>query len=160
MRPLLNAIKYCTSFPVIYVSHLLLHPTAPSPLHRLWLVLITLNTGYSLVWDVLVDWDLGQRKTLGAKARHPGLRPVLLFSRLHAQLGLYYWVIALDAACRASWAIRIAASSYVAQHPALSAFFAADRVVFLLQLVEICRRFVWLVFRIESHHVQQARSAG
>ncbi|KAI6169455.1 EXS-domain-containing protein [Pisolithus thermaeus] len=74
-RPLLNAIKYASSFPVIFLSaaqrlveselvkvggvsaeHKAWH--GEHPLFRLWLVAVVVNSLYSFWWDVTNDWGL------------------------------------------------------------------------------------------------------
>ncbi|KAF7970287.1 hypothetical protein HWV62_24406 [Athelia sp. TMB] len=72
-RPLYNALKYATSFPVIYLSaaqraheHIegevvtkALHGDA---LFRLWLLAAAVNSLYSFWWDVTNDWGLSLLK--------------------------------------------------------------------------------------------------
>ncbi|KAI6045994.1 EXS family-domain-containing protein [Pisolithus marmoratus] len=74
-RPLLNAIKYASSFPVIFLSaaqrlveselataggnsadHKAWH--GEYPLFRLWLVAVVVNSLYSFWWDLTNDWGL------------------------------------------------------------------------------------------------------
>lgn len=74
-RPLLNAIKYASSFPVIFLSaaqrlveselvkiggepasHKAWH--GEHPLFRLWLVAVVINSLYSFWWDLTNDWGL------------------------------------------------------------------------------------------------------
>lgn len=72
-RPLFNAIKYATAFPVIYLSAAqgLLKTSDGTPeaspddpwhgesrLFRLWLLSVFVNTLYSFWWDVSNDWGL------------------------------------------------------------------------------------------------------
>lgn len=71
-RPLYNAIKYATSFPVIFLSASLKNiskvdimvggdalssPQMPE-LFRLWLLAAAINSIYSFWWDVTNDWGL------------------------------------------------------------------------------------------------------
>lgn len=79
---LLNFGKYMSSFPVIWISALQ-HQSAPAEgvvpdahdlyLQELWLYSVTLNTLYSFVWDVLMDWGLAM-----GGSRMPLLRDELL----------------------------------------------------------------------------------
>lgn len=56
-RPLLNAIKYATAFPMILLS-LVAPRGAPS-----WILASLSNALYSAGWDLYVDWELhGRRK--------------------------------------------------------------------------------------------------
>ncbi|KAF5321187.1 hypothetical protein D9619_001558 [Psilocybe cf. subviscida] len=68
-RPLYNALKYATSFPVIFLSAAqrfiasdIKHAADPWPgehyLFRLWLLAAIVNSLYSFWWDVTNDWGL------------------------------------------------------------------------------------------------------
>lgn len=49
------------------------------------------------------------------------------------------------------------ALSYRTCWPDLLGILDSDLGVFLLQLLEVVRRFVWVIFRLEAHHVQNLR---
>ncbi|KAI0358393.1 EXS-domain-containing protein [Trametes cingulata] len=107
-RPLFNALKYASSFPVIFLSAaqrivvsdvvaLQGEAAARQPWHgehqlfRLWLLAAAVNSLYSFWWDVTNDWGLellrpkhAGRKT--ARAASPP-RPLLL-PRLHSRSAL------------------------------------------------------------------------
>lgn len=56
------ALKYTTTFPVIFLSALKYHVELQfwfSTLCPLWVLCAILNSGYSFWWDVTKDWDLG-----------------------------------------------------------------------------------------------------
>ncbi|KAH9788142.1 EXS domain-containing protein [Citrus sinensis] len=58
---LLNALKYSTAVPVIFLSALKYHvfPHKWSSVYRpLWLLSSVINSLYSFYWDVTRDWDL------------------------------------------------------------------------------------------------------
>ncbi|XP_020976471.1 protein ERD1 homolog 1-like isoform X4 [Arachis ipaensis] len=58
---LLNALKYSTAVPVIFLSALKYHvfPDKWTNFYRpLWLLSSVVNSSYSLYWDVNRDWDL------------------------------------------------------------------------------------------------------
>jgi len=98
-RPMYNAIKYATAFPVIYLSaaQRLVASDVPvtgswynaHPLFRLWLLAAAINSLYSFWWDVTHDWgfdllSLGTQHKLVAKStlRSPPKR--LLLARKHS----------------------------------------------------------------------------
>ncbi|CAH9141357.1 unnamed protein product [Cuscuta epithymum] len=59
---LLNALKYSTAVPVIFLSALKYHVFSHNwdNLYRpLWLLSSVLNSLYSFYWDLNRDWDLG-----------------------------------------------------------------------------------------------------
>ena len=137
---LANAAKYSTAFPVIVLGALLRNQKEGSPgLYKAWVAACLLNSLYSFYWDVAKDWDL----TLFSGARdspdHPfGLRRTLLVHRP----GVYYAVIALDLALRCTWMIKLSA-----RMDRISDF---ESSIFLIQFLEVFRRWVWIFFRVET----------
>ncbi|KAJ7217891.1 EXS family-domain-containing protein, partial [Mycena pura] len=95
-RPLLNALKYATSFPVIYLSaaqrivesELVREKGVDAaneawhgehPLFRLWLLAAVINSLYSFWWDVTHDWGLSLLIPGDtSRARSPPPRQLLL----------------------------------------------------------------------------------
>lgn len=94
-RPLYNAIKYASAFPVIFLSaaqrivasDLVAHEVAPSDkawyaehqLFRLWLLSAVVNSLYSFWWDVTNDWGLELLKPRsGLQKRQSIPRPLVL----------------------------------------------------------------------------------
>lgn len=151
MRSLLNAFKYGTSFPVVYVAFLLLNPQTHTRWRAIWLVLVSVNTTASIIWDIFVDWDLGYFRTIpGKTTRTWGLRPNLL---IWTNTLFYRAAIAFDIFARCSWMVRVISSAYLTKHP-ITVFLDSGNALFVFQLIEIVRRFVWLALRIESHQVQ------
>ena len=56
------ALKYITTFPVIFISALKYHVELPfwfSHLRPMWVLFAILNSCYSFWWDTTKDWDLG-----------------------------------------------------------------------------------------------------
>ncbi|KAM0332577.1 hypothetical protein ACHAQA_002861 [Verticillium albo-atrum] len=146
---LANAAKYSTAFPVIILSALqrgLPADGAPSPgLHRAWLAAVLLNSLYSFYWDIAKDWDL----TLFSPARersahdHPfGLRRRLLF---YPPL-VYYLVMGLDLMLRCTWALKLS--------PRLDRLTDFESSIFLIQFLEVFRRWVWIFFRVETEWIR------
>lgn len=94
-RPLYNALKYASSFPVIYLSaaqRLVEYPSSSSGnfdgahgshgsfLFQLWLLAAAINSLYSFWWDVTHDWGfdlLLPRAYSGQQPRYPPKRLVL-----------------------------------------------------------------------------------
>lgn len=97
-RPLFNAIKYATAFPVIYLSAaqglIVIDGSADAspddPWHgeyrlfRLWLLAVFVNSLYSYWWDISNDWGLELLKPSQPVAA--GRRPPkpLILPRLHS----------------------------------------------------------------------------
>lgn len=107
-----------------------------------------LNSLYSFYWDVVKDWDL----TLFTRARsHPeqpyGLRRVRIFGMSE----LYYAVIAVDLLLRCTWSLKLSVH--------LEHFNDIEGGIFLLELLEVFRRWMWAFFRVEAEWIR-GRQAG
>ncbi|KAG1723602.1 EXS family-domain-containing protein [Suillus paluster] len=100
-RPLFNALKYASSFPVIFLSaaqRIVVLELAEGkgesvtqeswhgehPLFRLWLLAALLNSLYSFWWDLTNDWGLNLLKPQPAESRISAPRP-LVFPSLHSK---------------------------------------------------------------------------
>lgn len=103
-------------------------------LRALFIVCATINAVYCSVWDLAMDWSLGN-----PYAEHRYLRDVLGFK--HAWM--YYASMILDPMLRFNW-IFYAIFTNELQHSALLSFFVA--------FSEICRRGIWTLFRVENEH--------
>jgi len=106
-RPLYNAIKYATAFPVIYLSAaqrlVATEPVAAAndyksmiwysehPVFTLWLLSAAVNSLYSFWWDVTYDWGFDLLRTKPKKESvsraHSPPRPLML-PRLHSRSAL------------------------------------------------------------------------
>ncbi|ROT36887.1 EXS family protein [Sodiomyces alkalinus F11] len=158
---LANAAKYATTFPVLVLATLQRHRSLaaggppPSPaLDAAWAAAALLNSLYSLWWDVTKDWDLtlfspARRGGTSLREQHPyGLRGRLAFR----QPVVYYAVIALDLVLRCTWATRLSGR--------LAPLNDREGFLFLLQLLEVFRRWVWIFFRVEAEFIRNSSSAG
>ncbi|KAL2165475.1 hypothetical protein VTH06DRAFT_775 [Thermothelomyces fergusii] len=144
---LANAAKYSTAFPVVVLGAALRNREeggAPG-LFRAWVAASLLNSLYSFYWDVAKDWDL----TLFSKDRgspdHPyGLRRTLLVHRP----AVYYAVILMDLALRCTWMVKLS--------PRTDRFSDFESSIFLIQFLEVFRRWVWIFFRVETEWIRNA----
>ncbi|KAH8890864.1 EXS-domain-containing protein [Thozetella sp. PMI_491] len=147
---LANAAKYSTAFPVIIFSALQRNlvpenPAVSTALYRAWVGACLLNSLYSFYWDVAKDWDL----TLFSSVRernspeHPfGLRRRLL---IHGP-ALYYAVIGLDLVLRCTWSLKLS--------PHLDRFTDFESSIFIIEFLEVLRRWIWIFFRVETEWVR------
>ena len=147
---LANAAKYSTAFPVITLGSILRnltvqHREMSTGLYRAWVAACLLNSFYSFYWDVAKDWDL----TLFSEARerddpeHPfGLRRKLLIHRP----AVYYVVIAMDLVLRCTWMLKLS--------PRLDHLNDFEGSIFLIQFLEVFRRWVWIFFRVETEWIR------
>ena len=58
----------------------------------------------------------------------------------------YYGVIAIDLVLRFAWAFKLS--------PHLEHFYDIEGGIFLLELLEVFRRFLWVFFRVETEWVR------
>jgi len=141
---LANALKYSTAFPVILTSSLQRSTgdqDTKAVLNKLWLCAVLVNSLYSFYWDVTKDWDLtlfaGKRER--TSPHHPwGLRDRLIFRPVN----LYYVVIGLDLLLRCTWSMKLS--------PHLDKFSDFESGIFLIEFLEVFRRWVWIFFRTEA----------
>lgn len=100
-----------------------------------------LNSFYSFYWDVAKDWDL----TLLAPApvrnnpEHPwGLRR---HTHFHTK-EMYYGAIVIDLMLRCTWSFKLS--------PHLDHFNDLEGGIFVMEFLEVLRRWMWIFFRVET----------
>lgn len=138
---LANALKYSTAFPVIIFSALQRNLSPTPGLYRAWLVACTVNSLYSFYWDVAKDWDL----TLFSEARDRNTPGQAFGLRRRLILGpptLYYGVIVMDLLLRCTWSLKLS--------PHLDHFVDFESSIFVIEFLEVFRRWVWIFFRVET----------
>ncbi|ERF75856.1 hypothetical protein EPUS_01222 [Endocarpon pusillum Z07020] len=130
---LANCGKY--TFSILYYMSLSLYRIdRTDPLRALFIFFATINALYCSVWDVAMDWSLGNPYSI-----HPFLRDTLGYRRVW----VYYVAIFLDPILRFTW-IFYAIFGHEYQHSTL--------VSFLIALSEVARRGIWASFRVENEH--------
>ncbi|PMD39434.1 EXS-domain-containing protein [Hyaloscypha variabilis F] len=164
---LANAAKYASAFPVIVLSALqrnlsLDHEdigVTETTLYRLWLFAVFVNSIYSFYWDVAKDWDLTLFSSLpspfSSKPRSLSLHRPLSSSEppfgLRERLvfpspGIYYYAIALDFLLRFTWSLKLS--------PHLDHFADFESGIFVMECLEVGRRWMWIFFRVETEWVR------
>jgi hypothetical protein len=164
---LANALKYASAFPVIILSALqrnlsLDHEdigVTATTLYRLWLLAVFINSLYSFYWDVAKDWDLTLFSSISSRfpssttstsyhlSQPPsttpfGLRPRLVFP----SPSIYYYAIALDLLLRFTWSLKLS--------PHLDHFADFESGIFVMECLEVGRRWMWIFFRVETEWVR------
>ena len=150
---LANALKYSTAFPVIIISSLQrsADTEAKAALNKAWLCAVLINSLYSFWWDVTKDWDLTLlcSKRERTSPNHPfGLRERLIFRPIN----IYYAVIALDLMLRCTWSMKLS--------PHLDKFSDFEGGIFLIEFLEVLRRWVWIFFRTEAEWFRHNHPIG
>lgn len=154
---LLNSLKYSSAFPVIILSafqrgydpatpHLL----SQASLSRLWVLFVIINSFYSFYWDVAMDWDLSLFSSKDrSNPEHPwGLRQTRMFK----PATLYYVAIVLNLLLRTTWSFRLS--------PHLDHLQELEVGIFVMQALEVFRRWMWTFLRIEKEWVSRGVAAG
>nr|GEZ02148.1 SPX and EXS domain-containing protein 1 isoform X1 [Tanacetum cinerariifolium] len=134
---LLNALKYSTAVPVIFLSALKYHvfPDNWINFYRpLWLLSSFLNSLYSFYWDVTRDWDLSCFTRI-----FKFTKPHIVSQLIYGQKWIYFWVIGSNLILRCTWTYKLSAHL---RHNHLT--------VFAITTLEIFRRFQWAFFRVEN----------
>lgn len=130
---LANMLKYAIS--AIYYCLLSVWRINRDPSGKAaFIVFACLNSVFSSVWDIVMDWSLGQ-----FQSKHFLLRDELFYRR-----PLYYYTaMILDVILRFQWIFYVFFSSQLQQLAGTS---------FCVALAELLRRFIWVFFRMENEH--------
>lgn len=145
-RHLANAIKYASSYPVIwttfYINWNIKNNFDLGAAFGLWVIFSSFNSLFSLYWDVFVDWKLFNYDK----------KDFLQFGRtLYFKKYYYIAAIVFNAAVRMFWIFKIS----LFMHPELL-LHDLGRIAFLdfsLRVLEIIRRGIWVIFRFEREWV-------
>ncbi|KAJ9659444.1 Xenotropic and polytropic retrovirus receptor 1 [Coniosporium apollinis] len=105
----------------------------------LFIFFATANAIYCSIWDVVMDFSLGD-----PYCRYPLLRKTLGYK----QVWIYYVALVLDPILRFNW-ILFAIYKNDIQHTALLSF--------ILAITEVLRRGMWSVLRVENEHCTNVR---
>jgi len=105
-----------------------------SPYKAFFIFCATINAIYCSFWDVIMDWSL-----LDPHAKHKFLRQTLAYKSTWP----YYVAMVVDPIIRFNW-IFYAIYTADVQHSTI--------VSFLVGLTEVCRRGMWVIFRVENEH--------
>jgi hypothetical protein len=103
------------------------------------MLFVLINSVYSFYWDVAKDWDLTLFSSQRSNPEHPfGLRKERYFESKE----LYYFAIGVDLLLRFTWSMKLS--------PHLDRFDDMEGGIFLMELLEVFRRWVWVFFRVET----------
>lgn len=142
---LANALKYSTAFPVIILSALQRSWGPSASLYRAWIAACAVNSLYSFYWDVAKDWDL----TLFSSARERNAPDHAFGLRRRLYIGppnTYYGVILLDLMLRCTWSLKLS--------PHLDHIADFESSIFIIEFLEVFRRWVWIFFRVETEWIR------
>eukprot|EP00588_Corethron_pennatum_P000288 CAMPEP_0194300912 /NCGR_PEP_ID=MMETSP0169-20130528/61520_1 /TAXON_ID=218684 /ORGANISM="Corethron pennatum, Strain L29A3" /LENGTH=460 /DNA_ID=CAMNT_0039051135 /DNA_START=5 /DNA_END=1391 /DNA_ORIENTATION=- len=152
---LLNALKYSTSlFPLCisaYQKTMTSSEDDQFKVERILVIFLAINAGYSFAWDVVMDWGMAQNPISCATTGGEGasflerscMRPRLRFGAV-ASLA----ILVADAFLRGSWMLRFY-DKYM--------FSNVDTYVLTTQFLEIFRRAIWNLLRVDWEMVKQIK---
>ena len=130
-----NAIKYILSILVVVVNLPGLNLAK-----AIFYPIVVVRTLYKWWWDVIMDWGLLSSWSLN---RRIFLRPNLMYPKMW----VYHICILVDLALRFVWVLSLLPLEY-------SVAFLGNRLTFFLGSLEILRRSMWSIFRVEWEHVK------
>jgi hypothetical protein len=131
-RQMINILKNIISITTSFMSFFSqLH----SPLLTVWIVLSIINAIYSYLWDIIVEW--------GFMSNTIGLRDIRAFR----QTWIYYLAMVLNLGFRYSWTLSISPTLFTSNR-------TRSIVTTSVALVELIRRMIWNIFKIECEHVK------
>lgn len=146
---LANCAKYASAIPVVVLSAIqrVYKDTSETTgaisaegLHKMWLFASLVNSVYSFIWDVSQDWGL---ELMSSPHRYTsaGLRSVLALKPAN----IYYLAIIVDFGLRMLWTMKLTTN--------WAGFGDYESGLFVLELLEIFRRGMWVAFRVEKEWV-------
>lgn len=135
-----NFGKYvCTV--LMYMALSLYRRHKSTEMKGLFIALAIINSIYTSIWDISMDWSLGD-----PEAKHRWLRKTLAY-RDH--IWWYYGAMLVDPLLRFNWMFYIIVP-LGSQHSTI--------VSFLIALSEVFRRGIWTLLRVENEHCSNIRN--
>jgi len=145
---IVNLLKYMSALPMIAFA--MIHAntkvkegtasdeeTYEEEFEAMWAVAALVNSAFSFVWDLVMDWGLMQPGNVG-------LRPILLFRGIW---GFYHMSIAFNLIGRSLWSLRWS--------PQASLFMGGFFLSSFQQSAEVARRCLWNILRVEWQCIQK-----
>lgn len=126
---LVNALKYVTSIGATLATGFRRIYTTSSTMQILWLLCCAVNSSYTSIWDLKMDWGLFQPNSVNMFLRND-----LVFAKW-----TYYSAMSINVALRFAWTLNVAKLGI-----------NSDLVGFIIALLEAYRRIQWNFFRLEN----------
>ena len=138
----MNALKYALSALVVIYSVFL------QRVDTFFLFLISFTTLYKWLWDIVVDWGMLDAIRYHGVLSLPGQPMFLRTHLMYRDTRFYYFAIIADLLLRAIWVVSLAPAS-------LTQGFAKSAFQLLMGSLEIFRRAMWSILRIENEHISK-----
>lgn len=139
---LFNFIKYSTNLPNLVLGIILkLDPAKKqTSLYQLSLLALIVNSTYSFYWDINNDWNLDLFRNFNSNFNI--LRSNLFYKNFKK---FYYLAIISDCCFRYIWLLKL--------YPMTSDLFNSEFGIFLFQIFELIRRWIWVFIKIEVDYI-------
>lgn len=139
-----NALKYATSiFPLVLSAYQkTVTEELASQLDRYLIGLLVLNACYALYWDIVMDW--GMMKNL-SMTRHKSCGHAVLRPRLRFGVAMSFLIVLADTGLRFGWTLRFVHDLFP----------SGDAFVLCTQFLEVFRRALWNLLRVEWENLKQ-----
>ena len=116
---------------------------SPGAVRSAWWAAVAFNSLFAFYWDVVHDWGLFSRAADGADGdgqyeQYAGHRPWRHRMGMYPAC-VYYLAAAADLALRCVWGFRLSVHLHL----------SFEGYVFLLEILELFRRWMWLFLRVE-----------
>ncbi|CAG8516073.1 7328_t:CDS:2 [Ambispora leptoticha] len=168
-RHLFNTLKYASAFPVIFLSALQKRydfatldsdtvTFGQSTLYNLWLLSVAFNSIYSFYWDIEKDWEL-HFFTSGSSQKISSGRFSLKIPNFKLRQPMqfkwpivYYLAMLTDFLLRFTWSLKLSSHLHVVTE--------LEARVFLMECLEVGRRWLWIFFKMEKTWIQEQKTLG
>jgi hypothetical protein len=161
---MLNAIKYSTSlWPLILSAYQKVVSTdeEKATLEKVLIILLAINSTYSLAWDIIMDWGMMQHidtSTLpqacavpvGSNNNNQSCAHAILRPRLRFGAATSVAILFIDTVLRYSWMLRFWEKDL---------FPSTDIYILCTQFLEAIRRALWNLLRVEWENIKQTRGS-
>lgn len=145
---LLNGVKYSVS--VAYNISLCSYRLSSRNTTRrsIFITIAAINSVFTALWDLVMDWSLFQRNSNNLFLRDDlylaGKRDWKNGTYSPWRKSVYYFAMIWDVLIRFEWVVYAVAPEDMQQSAVTS---------FVLATLELLRRFIWVIFRVENEHV-------
>ena len=132
---LIDSLKYVSYLIYITINSYKKLSSGFTHIYTIGLIWHLVVVVYAYLWDVIQDWGLLRRKS-----RNYLLRDNLLYPKK-----FYYFAMVTNLVLRLGWATLLLPQSYIVE-----GFFDGHLIIFLLIAMEVLRRTLWAVIRVEN----------
>ena len=154
-----NALKYSSSiFPLCLSAYQkTVSDELEKALEKYLILLLVINSVFSLYWDIVMDWGMMQANPIGMtlcgtkpmELLHKG-RPIswlqtILRPRLRFGLAMSALILLSDSLLRFSWCLRFVQNGL---------FASPDAFVLCTQFLEVFRRALWNLLRVDWENLK------